>query len=659
MIGRSINVFLASPTGLEIERQYAREVSSHINRTIGSKLGIQLNLLSWETSFYSDIDTDGQAVINRQLKKDYDIFIGIIWDRLGTPTRRSLSGTVEEYEAALSRHLFNPETIVMMFFKDSLSSAKATDPAELKLVDSFKSRVFSDGVLAYSFSEPQEFKDMLFDQLSMAVLDFNSRSKAVKPIIKDYILNDGRQKFQFQKESCYLAIVWKNKVLLTKRSSGQNIGPGLWQLPGGKKDGGENNCQTVIREVYEELGIKIDPSRVKYITNITRNSLGDNPNVLMRLHLFVYMSNEKVTDIRPEDSVERIQWLPLSSINKLKGSCLGAVCDLLHIIQRYVFTTLPLHEMAAYIKSGQSDFPSKLNGYSEESTQIFYSLLDVLGFINRQAPLNTHSEKTLALTKVLSDYSISEDVAFSAAGDGAWKSDILLLNKEDDLFRLQNAAFDDHAALATLLSYKLSKVSGVRNVCDLMIFCEIKGKKYILLRYDSFAGKLQIPSKGLERISGILNPEDENTAKFAVTERFSEKVSDAFSYRYLDTFSTTHLSSGSQGGVSRICNYNISVFSLRLREEQAKGFCELLYALNMHSKKLVENSEASRSVLKQASIFVWADINSLLNDNYLYEGTRVQGFAEIIEYFGEEMISSLAEKGTDLTPYARYLTTAL
>ena len=32
--------------------------------------------------------------------------------------------------------------------------------------------------------------------------------KAVKPIIKDYILNDGRQKFQFQKESCYLAIVW-------------------------------------------------------------------------------------------------------------------------------------------------------------------------------------------------------------------------------------------------------------------------------------------------------------------------------------------------------------------------------------------------------------------------------------------------------------------
>ena len=70
MIGRSINVFLASPTGLEIERQYAREVSSHINRTIGSKLGIQLNLLSWETSFYSDIDTDGQAVIKNQLKKD-------------------------------------------------------------------------------------------------------------------------------------------------------------------------------------------------------------------------------------------------------------------------------------------------------------------------------------------------------------------------------------------------------------------------------------------------------------------------------------------------------------------------------------------------------------------------------------------------------------
>ena len=35
---------------------------------------------------------------------EYDLFIGLMWRRLGTPTPRAISGTVEEFELAVKAH---------------------------------------------------------------------------------------------------------------------------------------------------------------------------------------------------------------------------------------------------------------------------------------------------------------------------------------------------------------------------------------------------------------------------------------------------------------------------------------------------------------------------------------------------------------------------
>ena len=58
---------------------------------------------------------------------------------------------------------------------------------------------------------------------------------------------------------------WDGKVLYLKRHADKPYGE-TWGLPAGKIEKGENPRQAAVREVFEEVGIKLDPQNLQEVS---------------------------------------------------------------------------------------------------------------------------------------------------------------------------------------------------------------------------------------------------------------------------------------------------------------------------------------------------------------------------------------------------------
>ena len=96
---RKIRIFVASPSDVARERDQLARVVEELNLTIPAiapEKKVVLELVRWETHVYPAIGPEPQRVVNEQIG-DYDIFVGILWKRMGTPTATAASGTEEEF----------------------------------------------------------------------------------------------------------------------------------------------------------------------------------------------------------------------------------------------------------------------------------------------------------------------------------------------------------------------------------------------------------------------------------------------------------------------------------------------------------------------------------------------------------------------------------
>ena len=80
-----------------------------------------------------------KLVISNQIGTDYDIFIGVLWSRVGTATPRNPSGTLEEFQMAYQKWKASPDSVMLMiYFKDESVPPSELDPVQLSQLQSFK-----------------------------------------------------------------------------------------------------------------------------------------------------------------------------------------------------------------------------------------------------------------------------------------------------------------------------------------------------------------------------------------------------------------------------------------------------------------------------------------------------------------------------------------
>lgn len=170
---RIITCFVASPGDTLQEREICEKVMREINTSLGSALGFRLETRKWEKDVHPSIGTDGQDVINRQIGLDYDIFIGIMYKRFGSPTPRAGSGTEEEFDRALALHEKHPEVEIMFYFNREATDLDQIDYEQFGKVNAFREKVRKAGCLTWDYKGPEAFEGCLRKHLLMRLTEIS------------------------------------------------------------------------------------------------------------------------------------------------------------------------------------------------------------------------------------------------------------------------------------------------------------------------------------------------------------------------------------------------------------------------------------------------------------------------------------------------------
>lgn len=166
-----IRCFIASPGDTAEERDICEKVFSEINAGIGTAYGFVLKSLRWENDVHPGLGNGGQDVINSQIKDKYDLFIGIMYTKFGTPTEHAESGTEEEFNIAYERALQQKNMEIMFYFNDAALNPSKLDLEQYQKVTNFRTNVVQQKCMYSMYNGIQDFENKLRNHLN---LYFNS-----------------------------------------------------------------------------------------------------------------------------------------------------------------------------------------------------------------------------------------------------------------------------------------------------------------------------------------------------------------------------------------------------------------------------------------------------------------------------------------------------
>ena len=162
-----IKCFIASPGDTVAEREICEKVFSEINSGIGTAYGFILQSLRWENDVYPGIGNGGQDVINSQVNNKYDLFIGIMYTKFGTPTAHSESGTEEEFKIAYEQALKKKNMEIMFYFNDEALSPSELDVQQYSKVNSFRQDVVQKKCMYSMYKGVRDFEEKLRHHLNL------------------------------------------------------------------------------------------------------------------------------------------------------------------------------------------------------------------------------------------------------------------------------------------------------------------------------------------------------------------------------------------------------------------------------------------------------------------------------------------------------------
>ena len=97
-------------------------------------------------------------------------------------------------------------------------------------------------------------------------------------------------------------ILIQNGTILSTRTKGKEV----YYIPGGKRESGETDGQTLIREVKEELDVDIQHDSINYLETFTAQSHGAKQGVMVQMTCYTATFEGSLT---ASNEIAELRWL--------------------------------------------------------------------------------------------------------------------------------------------------------------------------------------------------------------------------------------------------------------------------------------------------------------------------------------------------------------
>jgi hypothetical protein len=156
-------VMIASPGDVTEERNVIRAVLHDWNDVNAQASSVMLAAVGWDTHSSPELGSRPQELINKRILNGCDLLIGVFWTRLGTPTGKAASGTVEEIE----EHVAAGKP-AMIYFSSKPVAPDSVDADQYAQVKAVRERWQGQGLIE-TYDSVEEFRSKLSKQLPLCL----------------------------------------------------------------------------------------------------------------------------------------------------------------------------------------------------------------------------------------------------------------------------------------------------------------------------------------------------------------------------------------------------------------------------------------------------------------------------------------------------------
>ena len=140
---------------------------------------------------------------------------------------------------------------------------------------------------------------------------YNDHNEATDELVDRDIVHT---KGLWHHEILVIVINEKNEILLQKRSWKRKYYPGKWALCAGHVVGKEKEYKTAIRELDEEMGLKVEKKDLEFIGIHKKN----DPTNKKFSYIYLVRTNKKIEEyVLQKEELSDVKYVPLNKLIRL------------------------------------------------------------------------------------------------------------------------------------------------------------------------------------------------------------------------------------------------------------------------------------------------------------------------------------------------------